>query len=90
MSKIQLLKEVQTKEITELPEPTGRIAYGFKYNISTGAFDVIRHEDGSFVKLPDESIINLEEDYANVVWSDKLLNFSWSTTAPGHLQVEIV
>jgi len=90
MSKIELLKEVETKGITEFPEPTGRIAYCFRYVVSTGAFEVVRIDDGSFVKMNDDTIINIEEDYANVVWSDKLLNFSWSASQPGHLQVEIV
>ena len=90
MSKIQLNKEVETKGITEFPEPTGRIAYCFWYDVSTGQLEMIRVDDGSFVRLEDDTIINIEEDYANVVWSDKLLNFSWSASQPGHLQVEIV
>jgi len=90
MSKIQLLKEVETKGITEFPEPTGRIAYCFKYNLEDGVLEVTRVDDGSLVKMADDTIINIEEDYANVVWSDKLLNFSWSASQLGHLQVEIV
>jgi hypothetical protein len=89
MSSIQLVKEVIAPAVVEFPEPAGRIAYGFKYNAATGAFQVVRHDDGSFVKLNDDSIIR-DDDYAQVVWSDKLLGFSWTTSYPGHLQVEIV
>lgn len=89
MGPIQLVKEVVTPGILEFPEPTGKVAYSLMYALATGAFDVVRHDDGSFVKLRDDSIIN-SSDPIQTVWSDKLLNFSWSTTAPGHLQVEIV
>ena len=89
MGPIQLVKEVLTPNVIEFGEPTGKVAYGFKYNLSNGHLDVIRHDDGSFVKLGDDSIINTD-DYAPVVWTDKLLRFSWSTSYPGHLQVEIV
>jgi hypothetical protein len=89
MSSIQLVKEVIAPGIVDFPEPTGKIAYGFRYDVATGAFDVVRHDDGSFVKLSDDSIIR-DDDYAQVVWSDKLLSFSWTTSYPGHLQVEIV
>ena len=91
---IQLLKEVETPGIEEFQEPTGKVAYGFLYNRITGSLDVVRHDDGSFVKMQDDfnNIIN-DDDYMKVIWSDKLLNFSWaapSTNYTGHLQVEIV
>ena len=89
LDSIQLLKEVETPGIQEVPEPSGKNAYGIKFNQSTGALDLIRLSDGDFIKLPDDNIIN-EEDYTEVVWSNKLLNFSWATSHPGHLQVEIV
>jgi|TARA_X000000368_G_scaffold318240_1_gene255507 hypothetical protein len=91
---INLVKEVETPGIQEFQEPTGKIAYGFLYNRLTGSLDVLRHEDGSMVKMEDNinNIIN-DDDYTTIVWSNKLLNFSWaapSTNYPGHLQVEIV
>jgi hypothetical protein len=86
---VQLVREVIAPGILEFPEPSGKVAYGFDFDIASGALDVVRHDDGSFVKLGDDSIINTE-DYAQLVWSDKLLRFSWSTLYPGHLQVEIV
>ncbi len=86
---IELLKEVETPGIEEFPEPSGKRAYGFLYNPTTGAIDVVRHDDGDFVKLTDNNIIR-DDDYTKVVWSNKLLNFSWASTFPGHLQVEIV
>ena len=90
---ITLLKEVETPGIIEFPEPTGKVAYGFKFDIATGAFDVERLDgDSDFIKLQADNIIS-NDDYVQVVWSNKLLNFSWPTTAgvyPGHLQVEIV
>ena len=90
---ISLLKEVETPGIVEFPEPTGKIAYGFQIDYATGAFNVVRLDgDSDFIKLPDDNIIS-NDDYAQVVWSNKLLNFSWPLTAgvyPGHLQVEIV
>jgi hypothetical protein len=93
LDSIELLKEVETPGIIEFPEPTGKIAYGFQIDYATGAFNVVRLDgDSDFVKLPDDNIIS-NDDYAQVVWSNKLLNFSWPTTAgvyPGHLQVEIV
>jgi len=89
MGPIQLVKEVQTPGVLEFGEPTGKVAYGFDYEVATGALDIVRHDDGSFVKLVDDSIINTK-DFAQLVWSDKLLRFSWSTLYPGHLQVEIV
>lgn len=89
LDSIQLLKEVETPGIQEFPEPSGKNAYGIKYTQSTGALDLVRLSDGDFIKLPDDNIIN-EEDYTEVVWSNKLLNFSWATSHPGHLQVEIV
>ena len=89
LDSIQLLKEVETPGIQEFPEQSGKNAYGIKFNQSTGALDLIRLSDGDFIKLPDDNIIN-EEDYTEVVWSNKLLNFSWATSHPGHLQVEIV
>lgn len=89
MSSIQLVKEVVAPAVVEFPEPSGKIAYGLKYDVATGSFQVVRHDDGSFVKLRDDSIIR-DDDYAQVVWSDKLLGFSWATSYPGHLQVEIV
>ena len=62
-----------------------------KFDIATGAFDVVRHNDnaGEFIKLKDDLILN-NDDYVQVVWSDKLLEFDWNTTYPGHLQVKIV
>ena len=93
LDSIELLKEVETPGIIEFPEPTGKIAYGFQIDYATGAFNVVRLDgDSDFVKLPDDNIIS-NDDYAQVVWSNKLLNFSWPLTAgvyPGHLQVEIV
>lgn len=89
LDSIQLLKEVETPGVQEFPEPSGKNAYGFKYNQSTGALDLVRLSDGDFIKLPDDNIIN-EDDYTEVVWSNKLLNFSWAPSYPGHLQVEIV
>ena len=93
LDSIELLKEVETPGIIEFPEPTGKIAYGFQFDPATGALNVVRHDgDSDFVKLPDDNIIS-NDDYTQVVWSNKLLNFSWPTTAgvyPGHLQVEIV
>jgi len=89
MKPIQLVKEVVSPGITEFPEPSGKIAYAFAFDVATGKFQMARHEDGSFVKLSDDSIIRID-DYAQVVWSDKLLKFSWSSSYPGHLQVEIV
>ena len=90
---ISLLKEVETPGIIEFPEPTGKIAYGFQIDYATGVFNVVRLDgDSDFIKLPDDNIIS-NDDYAQVVWSNKLLNFSWPLTAgvyPGHLQVEIV
>ena len=93
LDSIELLKEVETPGIIEFPEPTGKIAYGFQLDPATGAFNVVRHAgDSDFVKLPDDNIIS-NDDFVQVVWSNKLLNFSWPLTAgvyPGHLQVEIV
>ena len=97
MSKIQLVREAtesheaQLGSLNDLPEPSGKIGYGIKFDIATGAFDVVRHNDsaGEFIKLKDDSILN-NDDYVQVVWSDKLLEFAWNTTYPGHLQVKIV
>jgi len=86
---IQLIKEVITPQVDEYVSPSGKNAYSFNLNVSTGHLDIIRNPGGSVVKLPDLSIINIE-DYQTTVWSDKLLNFSWSSATPGHLQVEIV
>ena len=86
---IQLTREVLSPQVQEFAEPSGKNAYSFKLNVSTGHLDVIRNSGGSVVKLPDLSIINIE-DFQATVWSDKLLNFSFSTVNPGHLQVEIV
>lgn len=89
MESIQLFREVPGVGLTEFPEPAGAIGYGFSYNRGTGSFAIARHDDGTMVPMADDSIIR-SDDYAQVVWSDKLLNFSWSSTRPGHLQVEIV
>ncbi len=94
LDSISLVKEVETPAPVEFKEPTGKIAYGILFNRLTGFLDVLRHEDGSFVKMKDNinNIIS-DDDYTTVVWSNKLLNFSWaapSTNYTGHLQVEIV
>jgi hypothetical protein len=86
---IQLIKEVLSPQIEEFPQPVGKNAYSFKLNISTGHLDVVRNPGGSEVKIPDLSIIRID-DYQETVWSDKLLNFSWSSATPGHLICEIV
>ena len=97
MSKIQLVREAtesheaQLGSLNDLPEPSGKIGYGIKFDIASGTFDVVRHNDsaGEFIKLKDDLILN-NDDYVQVVWSDKLLEFAWNTTYPGHLQVKIV
>ena len=91
MAAIQLLKEVETPGITEFPEPTGKNAYGFQYIKSTGKLVIVRMTGSTFVRIKDQSIIN-SADYTALVWSDKLLRFSWpsSSSLAGHLQVEIV
>ena len=86
---VQLIKEVLSPQVQEFVPPSGKNAYSFKLNISTGHLDVVRNPGGTEVKLPDLSIINIE-DYQETVWSDKLLNFSWSSANPGHLNCEIV
>ena len=86
---IQLIKEVLSPQVTELSAPVGRNSYSFDMDVATGAFRIVRNTGGSEVKLPDLSIINIE-DYQATVWSDKLLNFSWSSANPGHLNCEIV
>ena len=86
---VQLFKEVVTPQITEFVAPSGKTAYSFDLNVSTGHLDVVRNSGGSEVKIPDLSIINIE-DYHETVWSDKLLKFSWSSASPGHLLCEIV
>ncbi len=85
----QLVKEVVAPGISEFQHPVGKNAYSFKLNVATGHLDVIRNPGGSEVKLPDLSIIRID-DFQETVWSDKLLNFSWSTATPGHLNCEIV
>ena len=86
---IQLIKEVVAPQITDFAAPSGKNAYSFRFNVATGNLSIVRNTGGSEVKLPDSHIINLE-DYAETVWSDKLLSFSWSTANPGHLNCEIV
>ena len=86
---IQLTKEIQAPQITEFPAPSGKNAYSFQYSVSTGNLSVVRSTNGSEVKLPDSHITNIE-DYAETVWSNNLLSFSWSTANPGHLNCEIV
>ena len=86
---IQLIKEVLSPQIEEFSQPVGKNAYSFRLNVSTGHLDVVRNPGGSEVKIPDLSIIRID-DYQATVWSDKLLNFSWSSATPGHLICEIV
>lgn len=86
---VQLFKEVTTPQVEEFVAPSGKNAYSFRLNVSTGHLDVVRNPGGSVVKLPDLSILRID-DYQETVWSDKLLNFSWSTATPGHLNCEIV
>ena len=86
---IQLIKEVLQPGVDEFPQPGGRVSYSFKLNVATGALDVIRNAGGSEVVMADLSIIKIEDPQA-VLWSDKLINFSWSTTNPGHMNCEIV
>ena len=86
---VQLIKEVLTPQIEEFTAPAGKNAYSFRLNIGTGHLDVVRNPGGSEVKIPDLSIIRID-DYQETVWSDKLLNFSWSSATPGHLICEIV
>ena len=86
---VQLIKEVQTPRIDEFVPPSGKNAYSFRLNVATGHLDVVRNSGGSVVSIPDLSIIKID-DYQETVWSDKLLNFSWSSTNPGHLNCEIV
>ena len=86
---IQLTKEVSSLQAVEFAPPNGKTAYSFKLDVATGGFQVVRNSGGSEVKLPELSIINIE-DYQATVWSDKLLNFSWSSANPGHLNCEIV
>ena len=75
---IQLFKEVDAPLITDFPAPSGKNAYSFRFNVATGNLSIVRTTGGSEVKLPDSHIINLE-DYAETVWSDKLLTFSFSS-----------
>ena len=86
---IQLFKEVDAPLITDFPAPSGKNAYSFRFNVANGNLSIVRTTGGSEVKLPDSHIINLE-DYAETVWSNTLLTFSWSTANPGHLNCEIV
>jgi len=88
---IQLVQEVLSPhpQANAFVAPAGRTAYSFKLDISTGHLSIVRNAGGTEVKLPDLSIINIE-DYQETVWSDNLLNFSWSTANPGHLNCEIV
>lgn len=86
---IQLIKEIVSPQVTEFPQPSGKNAYSFDLNVATGHLDVVRNPGGSVVKLPDLSIINIE-DFQATVWSDKLLVFNWSSANPGHLECEIV
>jgi len=86
---IQLIKEVLTPQVEEFSPPVGKNAYSFSLNVSTGHLDVVRNPGGNEVKIPDLSIIRID-DYQETVWSDKLLNFSWSSATPGHLICEIV
>lgn len=86
---VQLFKEVETPRISEFVAPSGKNAYSIKLNVSTGHLDVVRNPGGTVVNIPDLSIIKID-DYQETVWSDKLLNFSWSSTTPGHLNLEIV
>ncbi len=86
---IQLFKEVDAPLITDFPAPSGKNAYSFRFNVANGNLSIVRTTGGSEVKLPDSHIINLE-DYAETVWSNNLLTFSWSTANPGHLNCEIV
>ena len=93
MAAIQLLKEVETPNITEFPEPSGKNCYGISYNRTNGSLSIVRNSGGIMMRLKDEVIIS-SGDYASVVWSDKLLLFSFppdsSAAIAGHLQVEIV
>jgi len=93
MAAIQLLKEVETPNITEFPEPSGKNSYGIAYTRATGNLAIVRHTGSTAMRLKDDVIIS-SSDYASVVWSDKLLLFSFPPdSAPaiaGHLQVEIV
>ena len=86
---IQLIREVESPAVIELVPPSGKNSYSFNLNVATGNLQVVRNPGGSEVKLPELSIINIE-DYQATVWSDKLLNFSWSTANLGHLNCEIV
>ena len=86
---IQLVKEVVSPQITDLAVPSGKNAYSFQLNVASGNLSIVRNTGGSEVKLPDSHIINIG-DYAETVWSDNLLSFSWSTANPGHLNCEIV
>lgn len=86
---IQLIKEVVSSAITELGQPVGKVAYSFNFDVATGGLSIVRNAGGSSVKLSDTSIINTG-DPITTVWSDKLINFSWSSTYPGHLDCEIV
>jgi hypothetical protein len=93
MAAIELLKEVETPGITEFPEPSGKNCYGISYNRTNGSLTIVRNSGGSMMRLKDDVIIS-SGDYASVVWSDKLLLFSFppdaSSAIAGHLQVEIV
>ena len=93
MAAIQLLKEVETPNITEFPEPSGKNCYGISYNRENGNLSVTRNSGGVMMRLKDDVIIS-SGDYASVVWSDKLLLFSFppdsSTSIAGHLPGEIV
>ena len=75
---IQLFKEVDAPLITDFPAPSGKNAYSFRFNVANGNLEHRPNTGGSEVELPDSHIINLE-DYAETVWSDKLLTFSWSS-----------
>ena len=93
MAAIELLKEVETPGITEFPEPSGKNCYGISYNRTNGSLSIVRNSGGIMMRLKDDVIIS-SSDYASVVWSDKLLLFSFppdsSSAIAGHLQVEIV
>lgn len=62
---------------------------GFRQDSTTGNLNIEIVEDDTPVFLPDDIIIRVD-DYRAHFWTKKNLEFSWSTTRPGHLIMEVL
>lgn len=62
---------------------------GFRQDASTGNLLIEILSDDDEINLPDDIIFRVD-DYRTYLWTKKNLDFSWSTTRPGHLIMEVL